>query len=467
MRLDWEQTKTLCDSLSSRIKELNVTEDVGALNISILEVARPADKPSEPQRARIMAIALVVGLMLGGGLALLRDWMDQRLRSAEEIAAVLGTPVLGVVPSMSRRQGIVSRGQKVHKDSGSSEAEAYRTIRTAVFFGAPKDVAKRILVTSPTPGDGKTTLASNLAIAMAQAGQRTLIIDADLRKPMQQRVFEKNHEGTGLSSVIAGLATLEEGIQPSGIDGLDLLLCGPQVPNPSEMLNSNSFARLLQILSVKYDRIIIDSPPVMSVTDAQIIAAICDLTLLVLRAEKSTRNVSRRALEGLLSVGGHVLGAIVNDVKKKSKYGYYGGYGYYGYGNNGVERVQDSGPVVNIRGLDSGSRMKVLPEGRRTSLNRQSRQLLDIIQLYTQTQYGCEPDGYSQFTLRNCEEWTGSSLTTIRNRIVPLVDLGIIEVDESSRPYTYRLTRQELTKATDLDSPASQNILGHIDSIAY
>jgi len=463
MRLDWEQTKTLCDSLSSRIKELNVTEDVGALNISILEVARPADKPSEPQKARIMAIALVIGLMLGGGLALLRDFMDQRLRSAEEISTVLGTPVLGVVPSMSRRQGIVSCGQKVHKDSSSSEAEAYRTIRTAVFFGAPKDAAKRILVTSPTPGDGKTTLVSNLAISMAQAGQRTLILDADFRKPTQQKIFEMNHEQNGLSSVLAGLTTLEEGIRPSGIDGLDLLLRGPQVPNPSELLNSNSFARLLQILSVKYDRIIIDSPPVMSVTDAQIIAAICDLTLLVLRAEKSTRNVSRRALEGLLSVGGRVLGAIVNDVKKKSNYRYYGGYGYYGHGNNGDKKVQDSGHVVDIRGLNSGSRMKVLPD----SLNRQSRQLLDVIQLYTQTQYGCEPDGYSQFTLKNCEEWTGSSLTTIRHRIARLVDSGIIEVDGSSKPYKYRVARQELTKTADLDLPSSQDILGHVDSIAY
>jgi len=139
MRLDWEQTKMLCDALSHRIKELRVTDNVGALNISILEVARPADKPSKPQKARILAIAQMLGLLLAGGLALLRDCLDQRLRSAEEAGAVLGTPVLGVVPSMSRRLGIVGRGQRVHRDSSSPEAEAYRTIRTALFLGKLRD----------------------------------------------------------------------------------------------------------------------------------------------------------------------------------------------------------------------------------------------------------------------------------------------------------------------------------------
>jgi len=334
LQSDWEQTKKLCDILDDRIKELNVTEDVGALNISILEVARPASSPSEPQRARIMAIVLVMGLMSGGGLAVLRAWMDQRLRSAEEISAVLDVPVLGVVPSMSKKESVVTRGQVVHKDSGSPASEAYRTIRTAVFFGAPKGEAKTILVTSPAPADGKTTLVSNLAIAMAQAGQKVLILDGDFRKPAQHKVFEVDLQDRGLSSVLAGTTTLEDAIRSTEIKGLDLLPCGPDVPNPSEILNSETFAKLLEQLSTKYDRVIIDSPPVMPVTDAQILAAICDVTLLVLRAEKSTRKISQQARDGLLSVGAHVLGVIVNDVPKKGRYGYYSSYGYY-YGDYG------------------------------------------------------------------------------------------------------------------------------------
>ena len=363
LQSDWEQTKKLCDILDDRIKEINVTEDVGALNISILEVARPADKPSEPQKARIMGIALVLGLMLGGGLALLRDWVDQRLRSAEEISAVLGIPVLGVVPSMSRRQSIAARGQKVYLDSNSRAAEAYRTIRTAVFFGAPKSEAKTILVTSPAAVDGKTTLVSNLGIAMAQAGQKTLIIDADFRKPMQHKIFEANHRDSGLSSVLTGITTLEEAILPTEVKGLELLPCGPDVPNPSEMLNSESFAKLLELLSNKYDRVIIDSPPVMPVTDAQILGATCDITLLVLRAEKSTRKTSQQARDGLLSVGAHLLGAVVNDVPRKSRYGYYYGgygyhYGYYGDGHRKKKKASDRKPAVVMEGPNSFASVK-------------------------------------------------------------------------------------------------------------
>ncbi len=340
---DWEQTKKLCDILYDRIKEINVTEDVGALNINILEVARPSDEPSSPQKARYMAIALLLGLMLGSGLALLRAWVDQRLRTAEEISIVLGVPVLGVVPSMSRRQSIVARGQKVHLDSNSRAAEAYRTIRTAVFFGVPKDEAKTILVTSPAAADGKTTLVSNLGIALAQAGQKTLILDADFRKPMQHKIFEVNHEEIGLSSVLAGTSTLEEAIQLSKIKGLELLTCGPDVPNPSEILNSESFAKLLEDLANRYDRVIIDSPPVMPVTDSQILAAVSDITLLVLRAEKSKRKISQQARDGLMSVGARILGVVVNDVSKSSSYGY---YGYYGYGRRKKKKAGDRKAVA-------------------------------------------------------------------------------------------------------------------------
>ena len=332
LQSEWEQTKKLCDILDDRIKELNVTEDVGALNISILEVARPANTPSKPQKTRIMAIALVLGLMLGGGLGLVRDWMDQRLRSSEEISAILGVPMLGVVPSMAKKQSVVARGKQVELEPTSAVAEAYRTIRTAVFFSVPKGKAKTVLVTSPGAGDGKTTLVSNLAIAMAQAGQRVIVLDADFRKPMQQKIFETPKE-PGLSNVLAGTTTLDQAVRPSSVAGLDLLPCGKEVPNPSEMLNSDAFGEILTELSARYDRIVIDSPPVMPVTDACILGAICDVTLLVLRAEKSTRKTAQHARDGLLGVGAHILGAIVNDVPpRKGRYGYYY-YGYYHYGH--------------------------------------------------------------------------------------------------------------------------------------
>jgi len=401
IRSELERTERLCEILDNRIKELNVTEDVGALNISILEVARPADRPSKPQKTKIMLIALIFGLMSGSALALLRDWLDYRLRSVEEISAVLSIPVLGVVPTMLeeqniinrsqklwldfktpaveicrvihavilsiisgekvktieltsastgsdetvlKKQTIINRGQKVHLKPKSIVAEAYRTIRTAVFFGVPKGEAKSIVITSPAPGDGKSTLASNMAITMAQAGQKTLILDADFRKPMQHNIFGISNE-KGLSCALAGDIALEQAIRHSEVEGLDILTCGQEVPNPSEILNSDAFAEILKKLSECYDRIIVDSPPVAPVADSQILSAICDVTILVVRAEKSTRKLSQRACESLISVGGNLLGVVVNDIlRKHGRYGYssygYAGYGYYNSDSYGYEEKE-------------------------------------------------------------------------------------------------------------------------------
>jgi tyrosine-protein kinase Etk/Wzc len=327
--------------IDDQIKTLNVTEDVGPLNIIILEVARTADKPSKPQKSRAMAFALIIGTLLGGGLSLSRDMMDQKLHSAEEISNALGLPLLGVVPSMSRKENVVERGQKVYLDPRSFWAEAYRTIRTAIFFSALKEKTKTILVTSPAPSDGKTTLASNLAITMAQAGQKTLILDADFRKPMLHNIFGINHSEKGIISFLTGEHSLSKVIKASGVKGLGFLSRGPDVPNPSEVLNSAAFAKLIEYLSEKFDRIIIDSPPVSPVTDAQILAAICDTTILVLRSEKSTIKVSRHVRDVLLSVGANVLGVVVNDVPRKNN-GYYIGYQhYYGSDNAGKMKIAE------------------------------------------------------------------------------------------------------------------------------
>jgi len=329
LKSDFEQTKKLCDILDDRIKEINITEDTGSLNISVLEIARPADRPSKPPKARYMAISLLFGLVLAGGFALVRDRMDQRLRSMEEIAATTGLPALGVIPSMSRKDGPAIRGKKAYLDSKSVWAETYRTMRTAVLFCASKAKSKTILVTSPEAADGKTTVVSNLAIAMAQAGQKTLVLEADFRKPMQSKIFGVNHSDKGLAGVLDGANELEEVINTTCVPGLDLLTCGKDVANPSETLHSANFAKLMKLLAKQYDRIIVDSPPVLPVTDAQILASICQITILVLRAEKSTRKASRQACDVLLRVGAQIPGVVVNDVPKNGRFGYYGGDGYY------------------------------------------------------------------------------------------------------------------------------------------
>jgi capsular exopolysaccharide synthesis family protein len=350
LQSEYEQTKKLCDILDDRIKELSVIEETGALNITVLETAEPALEPSEPQKAKVMAMALALGLFAGTGLALLREWKDQSLRSTEEISALLGLPVLGAIPSMrALKNGSAGHDRRIQLDPDSREAEAFRTLRTAVFFGAPKDEARKILVTSAAPGEGKSTVTSNLAIAIAQAGQRVLLIDADLRRPMQHKIFKLNRQAKGLSAVLAGQMSLEEAIERTPVENLHLLTSGPDVPNPAEMLNSESFARLLEQMTAAYDRILIDSPPVIAVTDPLILAAQADVTILVLRAESSTRRVSMQAREALASVDARVLGVAVNDVRHKAgRYGYYSGYGYYyySYGDDGEKKKKRKAALV-------------------------------------------------------------------------------------------------------------------------
>jgi len=360
LQSDWEQTKRLCDTLNDRIRELNVTEDVGALNVSVLEIARPPRDPSKPQKAKTIAIGAVIGLMLGCGLALLRDHLDQKFHSTGEISTTLDLSVLGLVPSMRARETNRDRAQKVHLDSLSHTAEAYRTIRTAVLFSTPKDKARTIVVTSPAPGDGKTTLASNLAIATAQAGQKTLLLDADFRNPKQHIMFGVKGRGGGFVDAFAGNMSVEEAILPTSVANLGLLPCGAELANASEVLGSDEFARFLERLMETYDRIIIDSPPVMPVTDAQVLAALCDMTLLVVRAGKSNKKICLRACEGLRNMNARLIGVVINDVSRKNDpYGHYSDY-------RGYSSYYSSSYGSSHRGIKKARRRKVVAATART-----------------------------------------------------------------------------------------------------
>lgn len=334
-----ERTERLSDILDDRIKELNVTEDVGALNVTILDVAHPSDEPFSPRPARMMAQGLLIGLMFGMGLAYLRNLLDQRIRSSDEAIVTLQAPLLGVVPNASRAKDRAGKAHIVETDPKSEIAESYRTIRTGILFGMADDDARTILVTSPSPGDGKSTTASNLAIAMAQAGRRVLLLDADFRKPMVHKLYDIEGK-VGLIDALIGEVPLAKAVDTSEVDNLWLLPCGSVPPNPSEILNSDRFQDAINKLSEVYDHIIVDSPPVMAVTDARILGAICEHTILVLRAEKTTRKASMEACEGLRRVGAMVLGIIFNDIpRNRVGYGYYR-YGYKSYGYYGTDESQ-------------------------------------------------------------------------------------------------------------------------------
>jgi polysaccharide biosynthesis transport protein len=218
------------------------------------------------------------------------------------------------VPRISSRSSTAKRGLEVQLRPRSDAAEAFRTLRTAIHFGfRTREHTKTILITSPASGDGKSLLASNLAIAVAQSDRRVLLIDANWRHPDLHRTFDLNNE-IGVTSVISGSATLREAVQRTKISGLEVLACGPVPLNPADLLNSDAFLDLLQAAGSEYDQVLIDSPPIMPFADARILAASCDATILVLRANKSIRRIAERAREALTSVNANMMGYVVNDV---------------------------------------------------------------------------------------------------------------------------------------------------------
>jgi polysaccharide biosynthesis transport protein len=339
LRADLERLRTAADLVDARIKELSVQADAGALHIAIVEPAHIQAELTQPRRARVLGMGLGLGLVCGTLLALVRDRRDRVLRSGDEMKSLLGTPSLYVIPHIKGRQ----QARIVQLEPGSEAAEAYRILRTAISYSLRDASPKTLLVTSPERGDGKTTVATNLAIALAQAGHRTILVEADLRKAEMQRIFGFEAED-GLALVLAGQQKLQEAIRPSGIRRLDLLPCGPIPENPAELLNSPAFAATLDALAERYDYILLDSPPVLAVADAHILAPMCAGTLLVLRAGKSDREMSGETCQALLGFGARIVAVVGNDVAARYRRG---SYGYYGQPRqaNGNGRKQLPAPT--------------------------------------------------------------------------------------------------------------------------
>jgi capsular exopolysaccharide synthesis family protein len=318
---DIDRVKKLRDTYDERIREIELARDAGGLNIDVLEPARIEPTPAFPRKSRVFAIAISVGLALGLVFSCIREWVDDKFQSPSEMKSALGVPVLAVIPQTHAKRSPSVSGQRILLDPASDAAEAYRSLRTAVQFSAPPEHLKTILVSSPNSGDGKTTLASNLAIAMAQAGKHVLLVDADLRKPMQHEIFNVKNN-VGLSSLLAGRCSIDTAIHRTQVTGLEILPCGPVPANPTEILNSREFTETLDQLSEKYDCVLLDSPPVEACSDAQIIAASCDATILVLKAQTAHRRQAEHSKEALQSVGARIIGLVVNDLPRRPQAAY-------------------------------------------------------------------------------------------------------------------------------------------------
>ncbi|WP_026298180.1 CpsD/CapB family tyrosine-protein kinase [Cohnella laeviribosi] len=215
-----------------------------------------------------------------------------------------------------------------HTNPRSPISEAYRSLRTNVDFSSVDQKMQVIMVTSAGPGEGKSTTIGNLAVAYAQAERKVLLIDADMRKPIEHHTFEVSNR-RGLSSILSQQCTVDEAIQPTKIPGLSVITSGPIPPNPAEMVASQRMSNLIDELRRRFDVILIDSPPTLAVTDAQLLSTRCDGVVLVLDQGKVKREIALKAKEGLVKVGAKLLGVVLNNVKRKKSEGYY----YYYYGN--------------------------------------------------------------------------------------------------------------------------------------
>jgi capsular exopolysaccharide synthesis family protein len=328
LKREVDTNRQLYDGLLQRYKEIGVAAGVSNNNISVVDPALSGYK-FKPSLTRNLALALLAGLMLGVLLALAFEYLDDTLKSPEDVEKQLGLSVLGVIPLLK----LPMTPAKAVEDPRSAFAESYRSVRTALQFATDTGVPRSLLVTSSTPAEGKSTTALTLARNFAQLGKRVLVIDADLRNPSLHRLLGVDNSA-GLSNYLAGAGKATEVIRATDTPGLMFMSSGPLPPNPAELLMGPKMLSLLTIAREKFDQVIIDGPPVMGLADAPILANMANGTLLVVEAGETRITVGRNALKRLLAARAHVVGGLLTKFSSKhAGHGYgYGAYNYYSYG---------------------------------------------------------------------------------------------------------------------------------------
>ena len=318
--------------LKEQLAQMQVSGAVNTGNVVLVTPAQTPVSPSSPKPVQDALLGLAAGLALGLGAAFLRDSLDDKLSSKEAAEHAAGAPVLAMTPvvtSWRRQQPLVV----VVADPTSPAAESYRSLRTSLQFVRQEGQLRSILVTSPGVAEGKTATLANLGVVFAQAGERVVLVSCDLRRPRIGAFFGLD-ERIGLTSVLLGEQTLEQVVLPvPGLDRLSLLPSGPVPPNPAELLNGARARDVFASLRERFDLVLIDSPPVLPVTDAAILSRHADATLMLAAAGQTRRGDLHRAVEKLNQVGTTILGVVLNKVSRQTgrNYGYSYGYGYKPY----------------------------------------------------------------------------------------------------------------------------------------
>jgi succinoglycan biosynthesis transport protein ExoP len=345
---DADSNKQLYDGLLQKLKEAGITAGLRSSNIRVVDQALVPTSPVRPQKSRNILLAILVGLVGGVGLAVFREYLDNTVKSPDDIEALTGLPSLAVVPSLPGLNGHRERSPALPHGSAPSSgpsvellsymqpksqiSEAFRALRTSLLLSQADHPPQVILVTSALPREGKTTAAVNLAVTLAQLGDRTLLMDSDLRKPGVRRALNlTGGKESGLSSYLAGVSSLDEVIAPHpAISNLSALTTGPVPPSPADLLSSHRMREAITELRRRYKFIVIDSPPVMAATDAVILSALTDGVLLVVRSGQTPKEAFTRTRDLLSAVRCRLLGVVLNAVDSSAP-DYYYSYRYYPY----------------------------------------------------------------------------------------------------------------------------------------
>jgi succinoglycan biosynthesis transport protein ExoP len=352
LKRDAEANKSLYDGLLTKLKEAGISAALQSSNIRVVDPAMVPSFPARPARARNIALAFLVGLVGGIGLALIREYMDNTVKTPDDIETLSRLPSLAVVPAFAESNGDAKRSRLLGGGNGngnghgrerhaelvaqhypkSQMSEAFRALRTSLLLSQAEHPPQIILVTSALPREGKTTAAANLAVTLAQLGDRTLLIDADLRKPGIGRLLNLgNGKFAGLSSYLAGVSSLDlVTVQHPAIPNLSAIPTGPLPPNPADLLSSHKLADALAELRTRFKFIVIDTPPIMAATDAVILSVQADGVLIVVRSGETPKEAFTRTRDLLVSVKCHLLGVVLNAVDSSAP-DYYYSYRYYPY----------------------------------------------------------------------------------------------------------------------------------------
>jgi polysaccharide biosynthesis transport protein len=357
LRRDAQTNEQLYQALLARVKEANISSTMVASNVSVIDPAPLPTIPFKPKTFQNLALALTLGLVLGVGLALLVEAVDDSIKSTEDLEKRCNLPLLGALPALgSYRELIGLREEKqgfwgwrflpslwprqqaltddtnldlvVYEHPQDPLTEALRHMQTSIMLSVSGRPPAAIMVTSPNPSEGKTMVASNLAISLALNGRPTVIMDCDLRKPRVHKIFDLKAQ-PGITNYLTGNASREEILRQAAIPNLTVIPAGPQSPSPNNLLNSEMFKDLLAQLRQEFSHIIIDTPPILGFSDARLISVLVDGSLLVTRFNSTHKSAARLAVQLLGQINAPLMGGVVNFVDSSG--GKYGAYHYYNY----------------------------------------------------------------------------------------------------------------------------------------